>query len=166
MTPTITTRNRLDTDYQRAVSRMVDRLVFLCLTHEVEYCMEHDDPDAPYHIDDIEGMYPDPSEWTIEQCREYLEGIGCGNHLPDPDDELGTWREEVRAQSEPAEVFEWWAVDKWLWEYLRDRGEVVVEGPTYVWGRCCTGQAISMDSVICEFAESHPDAWWWKQDWT
>lgn len=50
------------------------------------------------------------------------------------------------------EIFEHWIVDQWLAEKLAEKGERVdmdFEG-LCVWGRTCTGQAVSMDSVICE----------------
>lgn len=48
------------------------------------------------------------------------------------------------------EVYEHWIVSGWLADRLGERGEVVGEwcGLT-IWGRCTTGQAISMDGVIC-----------------
>lgn len=48
-----------------------------------------------------------------------------------------------------AEVYEWWAVTGWFGDKLKGHGEIVIEsyGKSY-WGRCCTGQAISLDGVI------------------
>ena len=52
-----------------------------------------------------------------------------------------------------SEVYEYWIVTKWLAQKLAERGEVTGEvcGLT-VWGRTCTGQAISMDYVIQQIA--------------
>lgn len=53
------------------------------------------------------------------------------------------------------EVLEWWIVTEWLYEKLNAENEVVVEvGTGYLWGRCCSGQAISMDRAIDRIAES------------
>ena len=57
---------------------------------------------------------------------------------------------EETGESEPQEVLEWWIVSKWFYEKLKEQGEVVVsyDGFNHFWGRTCSGQAISMDSVI------------------
>lgn len=58
---------------------------------------------------------------------------------------------------EPQEIFEWWAISRHLHTKLKERGEPVWDdGSMYVWGRCTTGQAISLDygiSVICSNME-------------
>ena len=54
---------------------------------------------------------------------------------------------------EVREVYEHWAVDKYLGEALEELGESV--GSLYnwtIWGRTTTGQSISMDHVIAEVA--------------
>lgn len=48
------------------------------------------------------------------------------------------------------EIFEWWAVSKYLGAKLADRGEVVLEGE--YWGRQTTGQAVAMDAAVQEIA--------------
>jgi hypothetical protein len=51
------------------------------------------------------------------------------------------------------EIYEHWAITDNLAYFLRDNGETVVDllGLT-IWGRCTTGQAISMDYVIKQCA--------------
>lgn len=52
------------------------------------------------------------------------------------------------------EILEYWAVDNWLARQLKERGEVVIGiGCTEIWGRCCSGQAILLDSVIEDIAK-------------
>ena len=52
------------------------------------------------------------------------------------------------------EVLEWWLIDSWLAERLRQEGEVVIEEyGCYWWGRSTSGQAIYLDSVIQKIAE-------------
>ena len=47
---------------------------------------------------------------------------------------------------------EWWLIDSWLAERLKEQGEVIIEEyGCYWWGRQSSGQAIYMDGVI------HPD---------
>jgi len=51
---------------------------------------------------------------------------------------------------EVSEVFEYWIVVDWFAEELQKRGEVIdmdFYGLT-IWGRCTTGQSISMDWVV------------------
>jgi len=37
-----------------------------------------------FGIDDIINLTPDPSDWSIVNCREYLRDIGVGSPDPDP----------------------------------------------------------------------------------
>ena len=51
------------------------------------------------------------------------------------------------------EVYEHWSVSSWLAARLKEYGEVVLEVADFqVWGRRCSGQSISMDSVIRKIA--------------
>lgn len=49
------------------------------------------------------------------------------------------------------EVFEWWSVSDWLADKLKEVGSVVLEGDyDSYWGRCETGQGLSLDyDLIC-----------------
>lgn len=79
---------------------------------------------------------------------EFMNGSG------DPD-----WRELAEAldiEPHEREAYEHWIVSDYLARQLRDRGEMVTTdlyGLT-VWGRCTTGQSISMDGVIEEIFKS------------
>lgn len=56
---------------------------------------------------------------------------------------------EKEPESEPQEIYEWWLCSDWLLEKLEARGEPVLHSDLGDWwGRTCSGQAISMDSVI------------------
>ena len=47
------------------------------------------------------------------------------------------------------DVMEWWLIDSWLAERLKEQGEVIIEEyGCYWWGRQSSGQAIYMDYVI------------------
>lgn len=49
------------------------------------------------------------------------------------------------------DVMEWWLIDSWLAERLKEQGEVIIEEyGCYWWGRQSSGQAIYMDCVIQE----------------
>lgn len=59
------------------------------------------------------------------------------------------------------EVYEHWIVSDWFARKLSEKGEITGDfaGLT-IWGRCCTGQSISMDGVIREIAaELWPEEW-------
>lgn len=72
--------------------------------------------------------------WTCENC----------NHILSED-------EYENLDTEPDEIYEWWIVTPWFGEKLKDAGEVVLERyGGWIWGRCCSGQAISLDNVISE----------------
>lgn len=52
------------------------------------------------------------------------------------------------------DVLEWWLVDSWLAEQLKQQEEVVIEEyGCYWWGRSTSGQAIYLDSVIQSICE-------------
>lgn len=63
--------------------------------------------------------------------------------------------EYEQLDTKPEEVYEWWAVSKWFGEKLKEQGCVVIEswGKSY-WGRCTTGQSISLDGCIVNIAKS------------
>ena len=64
-------------------------------------------------------------------------------------DGLDDWREAVQDIAEPEEVYEWWEVGGWLAERLEEAGEVVLRnGYGDWWGRCTTGQSVSLDYII------------------
>jgi hypothetical protein len=74
--------------------------------------------------------------------------------LVDGDD--GGWEwvgREFNLDADQTEAYEHWIVSGWLAGKLEERGHITGEfaGLT-IWGRCTTGQAISMDGVIKEIA--------------
>ena len=53
------------------------------------------------------------------------------------------------------EIFEWWAISNWLADKLKEHKEPILDNDYGTWwGRTCTGQAIKMDAVIEDIAES------------
>lgn len=94
------------------------------------------------------GMEYTTAQEAKECCGENTEvyRCSCGKILSDDeyDDSLC-----------PAEIYEWWAVSHWFGEKLREQGQVVIEswGKSY-WGRCTTGQSISLDDCILKVAEN------------
>lgn len=65
------------------------------------------------------------------------------------------------------EIYEHWIVTSWLAHKLAEKGETTGELFDFsIWGRCCTGQAISMDSVIIEIASDMEILPGQKYDWS
>ena len=57
-----------------------------------------------------------------------------------PRDEETNWKREV---------FEWWIISPWLSQKLKAQNECIIEaGFVNIWGRTCTGQSVTMDTVI------------------
>lgn len=57
--------------------------------------------------------------------------------------------------SDEQEVFEWWLVTPWIAQRLQERGQIIIEEfGCYWWGRQTTGQAICLDEVIAQIANS------------
>lgn len=82
-----------------------------------------------------------------ECCGEDTEvhRCSCGKILSD---------DEYADSLRPAEIYEWWAVSRWFGEKLREQGCVVIDawGKSY-WGRCATGQSITLDGCITNIAK-------------
>jgi hypothetical protein len=71
----------LDHDVFCCQSALVDDLLkTLCETPMTD---GNHDIIVGFAIDEIENLYPDPSDWTLKECREYLDD--CGHGRPDPD---------------------------------------------------------------------------------
>jgi len=59
------------------------------------------------------------------------------------------------SDNEPQEIYEWWLVNNWLADKLKEQGEPVLFADSHCyWGRTCTGQAIILDSTIQEIAKA------------
>lgn len=105
-----------------------------------------------FRWDDVDNLYPDPSNWSLEECIEYL----CIEHdITDPvhATSLADWKESVVDHASPAEPLEWWAVSEWFATKLKDKGECILDNDYGIWwGRTCSGQAVSMDGVIQDIA--------------
>ena len=138
-----------DKDIDRAVETLIQPEVLACQSSLVDALLSTDPmPGADDLLSDfqyelIENIYPDPSEWDEEECREWCEEH-IGAQAEDADlDEL---REAVRDNAEPAEIFEWWLVTEWAARKLREQGcRILTVGSDTWWGRTCTGQSIALD---------------------
>ena len=92
--------------------------------------MYSDKPLGGIELDNIENLYVTAEETAQDYGFASLEAM----------QESGEDRQEI---------YEWWFVSRWLFEQLQAEGEPVIDSDYgYLWGRTCTGQAISLDSVI------------------
>ena len=138
----------------------------------------YEDNESPVNIDEIENMYSLPEYSTTllgedlffdggsdddrdeflkefdrleEESKELFESEEISEETHEHNLELiEEKREEVKdLESEPREIFEWWAVSRYMYDELKKLGYCVVDtGSCYVWGRATTGQAILLDYVI------------------
>ena len=158
--------------------QFIQREVYCNVNSLVEYCLKMDDSDSPVNLDELENYYTYP-EWSKKVVGEnlFFEGgteddkekfleefdrlIEESQQLLD-DEEISEATHEANVkqieeakeefellETEPQEVYEWWAISSYLYEKLKNRGEVVCDaGSCYVWGRTTTGQAILLDGII------------------
>lgn len=90
---------------------------------------------------------------TIEQAlKENPELLFEANNYEKVKQEINSDNEDKDNWDEP-DVYEFWAVDEWLYNRLTKEGEITFEYlDFYVWGRRTTGQAIKLDDVIQKIA--------------
>lgn len=125
------------------------RDILCCQSSLVELCLGNGTFDAG----EIDNYYPDPSDWSAEQCLEWLN-----EHLTGlwDDETVDGLRDLVRDFAEPNEVYEWWAITGDLCEALREIGEPVIDNDYgYWWGRTCSGQMILADGTLQKVAEKY-----------
>lgn len=179
---------------QKIKREFVNREVLCCDTSVVEYILRQEDYDVPFTYDDIENLYPnnqedideleekiqeledskpdEPDSWDYETDQEFYDAYDAYEEevkeIDNEIEELNNEIQELEYQLErPQEVFEWWRVTSYLFHKLRDKGEVVLEGPNgYYWGRCCTGQAILLDWVISEICADNEILEGQEYDWS
>lgn len=120
----------------------------------LDWHIDHD-MDRVELIDALESFGVEP-EGELDLNHEPWVGIPDDDlratllaHLSEEDDDRRTFMSENRIEVEYDEVYEHWIVTNWLAERLKEKGEITGEvcGLT-IWGRCTTGQSISMDGVI------------------
>lgn len=152
-----------------------------------------EDSNAPFTLDDLHNYYSYPEYrgtyaafygGNDDQRKEEIERLKESAHIliDNPkwgfdesltrliDDQVLDIESEIEElealETEPAEIFEWWAISQYLFEKLKDLGYCVVDaGSCYIWGRTTTGQAVLLDhciSKICaemEILEGQSNSW-------
>jgi predicted nuclease with TOPRIM domain len=164
-------------EIQTKVREFIDREIYTCSTMEIETllrCGMHGMEDCPT-FEDVENLYikhvdgvpysDDEIEELIEEKREEIEKLqSLITEIEDAEDieyleeTIENLEEEIEEleelEQEPQEVFEWWAVSRWLAAKLGEYNEPILDfGNNYYWGRTCTGQSIVLDGVINNIAK-------------
>jgi hypothetical protein len=152
---------------QQIVDNLVNREVYCCMTSEVEYMLSktQNDPDDdnPFSEDDYNKTISpccskcDSSygfeELTVAEAKDCCEEDktlyrcqDCGKIYSEDEYERLNYKQQ--------EIYEWWAVSIWFGKKLAEKGCAVIEsyGKSY-WGRCTTGQSISLDGCIVSIAK-------------
>lgn len=153
-----------DKEIDQAVERIIGQEVLCNQSYLVDALLSADfgtntsDFLDIFYYEEIENLYPDPTDWDVHKCHDY-----CGDHGIDADgaeNDVGEWRDAIRENAEPAEIFEWWLVSPWLAHALRELHEPILAvhngyGGIW-WGRTCTGQAIALDPTFYDiYARNH-----------
>lgn len=134
---------------QRILQELVNRIVFCNMTVEVEYMLKRmGDLDCPIEEESIHNEFVqncDECSCTVVKSDDEYKCTGCGKIFSESD--------YYDLESYPNEIYEWWAVDPYFGDKLEAYGETIIEayGKSY-WGRTCTGQMISCDSIIAQLA--------------
>lgn len=191
-------RKHNDGQNQNIKAKFVEREIYCNVNTLVEYCLlmaEHNSQ-APFGYDDIENFYTVNTENVIreivsdfddkaDEFKAYSNDRGTFNRRVKnssdfnvflnslDNDELQEFCEQFDyefPESEPVEIFEWWAISGWLYDKLNELGYPVLDaGSCKVWGRTTTGQAILLDGVIgricanMEILEGQANSWANKQ---
>ena len=143
-----------ESEIQRKADRLVNTDVYLNMSCIIAELLRHD-PEL------LEGM-SHVDNHVCPQCGELFEYV-LGYIVVDEYDEAEckSCIESVEPELEPKVIYEYWAVSSWLARKLGEAGEAVhtdVFGHN-IWGRCTTGQAISMDHVIREMVRRGVACW-------
>ena len=146
-------QHNLDKFVQREVRYCVSTLIYDLVRSEHAYCDDYvDDLLAVTSTLDYEAAARADGWRFCEKSQSFVKDFVDGRTLY----EFGAtdWVDVCDSENiepEHREALEHWIVSDWLADRLAERGEMVshdLHGLT-VWGRCCSGQAISLDGVIC-----------------
>jgi hypothetical protein len=124
----------MNSDKQQRLDAFVQREVIMRASQLVEDLLEA-------------AMYGEKVFGGIE--LDNIENLYITDEATAQDYGFDTQEAMQEAGEDQQEIYEWWFVSEWFYERLRSVGEPVIDSDYgYLWGRTCTGQAISLDSVI------------------
>lgn len=155
--------------------QFVQKHIYACMTCIVEYVLakSNEDRDAPFSYDDLpDSTYFEDALGNSYSYQEREDQLSCWqdeldaiDSLLEHDDQNASYiqqKESLEVQIDDlnsaaeqfAEIYEWWICSSWLASRLRQFDQVILEdGNNAYWGRCTTGQAILLDSVISRICE-------------
>jgi hypothetical protein len=173
--------------------RFLDKNLLCNVNTLVEYCLTKgfEDPESPVNFDDLENYYTPNTEKAIDdllnlwsyredELKQYANDQDTYKLRVETEGDFRVFLNsldasefeqickdfDIEVETEPQEVFEWWAVSGYLYDKLREQGCVVIDtGLCKVWGRTTTGQAILLDDVISRICydmgilEGQENAW-------
>ena len=144
----------------------INDCVHLCVSTEWGYILKksYEDNDAPFSYEDLDLFDQDTAIEILIQNYDENEEDSI-THANDPDtynrrvktkgdfevflksldkDELKTTYEELgyELSETEIEIYEWWIITDPLSYRLEEQGQIILNG---AWGRCCSGQSISLD---------------------
>lgn len=147
----------LSADYQRKVGDFVNREVIYCVSMLISELVELES--GGHYGDDLYTVLVQ-DDWETaaedEGWEQYTDefGANCYRHT-----DGATWADTCQGLCESFnidpyqhEAYEHWIVSDYLADKLESAGEMILRdfmGLT-IWGRTTTGQAIHLDSVICD----------------
>lgn len=105
--------------------------------------------------DDFEGWIKNQDDACKNKLRESVLA------LVSTPDEYRMIAKEYDLEPYTLEVFEHYIVDPYFGDQLIEVGEIVFEFANMaIWGRCTTGQSISIDSVVCGIVKNLDEGHW------
>ena len=126
---------------EQALDNFVSREVYACQSSLIEEGLKQN----LFSVDEIDNLYRPFDGKLIDPsiC------VRCEQKSVFLDSETGECEECFEQSQEPQEIFEWWLVSPWFGKRLLIEGEPIIDNDYGIWwGRCTTGQAISMDDII------------------
>jgi len=140
---------------QRIKEKFISKHVYYNITTEVEYILSKSWKDeTPYTYDDVENRL-DLSCGYCNECKTHVETNKNGECAECKSTDI---------DYDPQEVYQWFAVSRFLAEKLKEKGHPVLNDE--YWGRCTCGQAISLDGVIDEICEEMEILEGQEYDWS
>ena len=155
----MSTQPRMTSEYQRAVSDFVGREVHANVSMLISELALLKNCDSDYYDDILNICVQDDYQTAAEDEGwhepEYNITHSFSNERLEQDSAADNWQmlcDEQDIEPYVIEALEHWIVSDWLVNELSARGEMV-SSDIYglnIWGRATSGQAISIDAVICD----------------
>ena len=158
--------------------QFVNDCVHKCISSEVDYILKKswEDREAPLSYEDLDFFDFDTTKEEIlyayddreTEFKEYANDESTFNRRVKNkgdfevflnslnDDELKELCDHFGIEPAEIEVYEWWVISDPLAYRLEKQGEIFLNG---FWGRCTTGQSISLDYCVIKAFLSMLEDW-------